>query len=234
MRFTDKFRDTIAMSNDSFIIIAMDKNQRVQRKKQQRESTSNNFILVTHSMAIKPLDINPRFNYVVPVITIKSPITYIDQAIVSVDGMSDFENISTVEDVIAYITSDSTVNVPVTPDYSDKRVNTYYDVVRICYGLIQQRQFFSRVDTEFQFLDKASMDTVHNLIGNLHSNFTHAGWYAKSRTVQKKEVTQWFGEKNKVQICFLPTSKEDKTTNLGCATVFLEILENTVVINIQR
>ena len=32
----------------------------------------------------------------------------------------------------------------------------------------------------------------------------------------------------------LPTSKEDETTNLGCATVFLEILENAGVINIQR
>ena len=139
MRYIDRCRITILMARDSFIIIAMDKNQRVQRKKQQRESTSNNFILVTHSMAIKPLDINPRFNYVVPVITIKSPITYLDQAIVSVDGMSGFENISTVDNVIAYITSDNTVNVPVTPDYSGKIVNNYYDVVKICYRLIQQR-----------------------------------------------------------------------------------------------
>ena len=33
---------------------------------------------------------------------------------------------------------------------------------------------------------------------------------------------------------FLPTSKGDDTTNLGCATVFLEILENAGLINISR
>lgn len=50
---------------------------------------------------------------------------------------------------------------------------------------------------------------------------------------QKKEVTQWFGGKNKVKICFLPTSKEDETTNLGCTTVFLEILENAGLIKLD-
>ena len=50
----------IAVSDDNFIIIAMDNNQRGQRKKQQREGTSNNFIVVTHSMAIKPLIVTSR------------------------------------------------------------------------------------------------------------------------------------------------------------------------------
>ena len=33
---------------------------------------------------------------------------------------------------------------------------------------------------------------------------------------------------------FLPTSKEDETTNLGCAVVFLEILENAGLIDTTR
>ena len=72
------------------------------------------------------------------------------------------------------------------------------------------------------------------LIGILHSNRSNTGLYAKARILQKKEVGQWFVHKPKVEICFLPTSKEDETTNLGCATVFLEILENAGLINIQR
>ena len=32
----------------------------------------------------------------------------------------------------------------------------------------------------------------------------------------------------------MPTSKEDKITNLGCAVVFLEILENAGLIKISR
>ena len=234
MRYTNRCRSTISSAHDSFIIIAMENNQRGQRKKQQREGTSNNFIVVTHSMAIKPLIVTQKNNVVLPVPFIKSPITYLDQAIVSVEGMSGCENICTTEDVISYITLDNTVNSPVTTDYVGKRVNSYYDVVRICYGLLQQRQFLSRPDKEFVFIDKLSIDTCQTLIGQLNSNRNHAGLYAKARSTQKKEVEQWFGNKNKVQICFLPTSKEDETTNLGCATVFLEILENAGIININR
>ena len=62
----------------------------------------------------------------------------------------------------------------------------------------------------------------------------HSGLYAKARNIQTKEVTQWFGEKNKVSICFLSTSKEYETTNIGYATVFIEILENADLINIAR
>ena len=72
------------------------------------------------------------------------------------------------------------------------------------------------------------------LIGILHANLASNGFYAKGRLAQKKEVIRWFGDKNNVEICFVPTSKEDETTNLGCATVFLEILENAGLINIDR
>lgn len=34
-------------------------------------------------------------------------------------------------------------------------------------------------------------------------------------------------------ICVLPTSKEDKTTNLACVVVFLEIFENTDLIHVS-
>ena len=40
--------------------------------------------------------------------------------------------------------------------------------------------------------------------------------------------------RRKVKICFLPTSKEDDTTNLGCDVVFLEILENAGLVEISR
>ena len=234
MIYTDRCRKTISIDNDSFIIIAMDNNQRGQRKKQQQEGTSNNFIVVTHSMAIKPLIVTSRQKIIPKLLNIKSPITYIDQAIVSVEGMSGFENITTIEDMISCITLDNSVNTPKSPNYDGKRVNSYYDVVRLCYGLIQQRKFLSRNDKEYEFIDQQSMNTVQSLVNNLHSNRGYDGLYAKARCIQKQEVKQWFGDRNKLQICFLPTSKEDETTNLGCATVFLEILENAGLIRIQR
>ena len=75
-------------------------------------------------ITIKPLIVTPRHKIVLPLPTIKYPITYLDQAIVSVDGMSGCENISSIEDLIAYIILDNTVNTPVIPDYSGKRVNS--------------------------------------------------------------------------------------------------------------
>ena len=90
-------------------------------------------------MAIKPLIVSHTYTAVVPLPLVKSPITYIDQAIVYVDDMIGCANICSVDEVIAFITMDNTANIPVTPDFSGKRVNNYYDVIRICYGLSQQR-----------------------------------------------------------------------------------------------
>ena len=90
-------------------------------------------------ITIKPLIVTHRYKINIPLPTIKSPITYLDQAIVSVDGMNGCKSISSIEDVISYITLDNTVNTPVTPDNSGKRVNSYYDVARFFYGLIPQR-----------------------------------------------------------------------------------------------
>ena len=150
------------------------------------------------------------------------------------NGMSGCENLHIIDDVISYITTDNAINIPVFPDYSGKRVNSYYNVIKICYGLMQQRQFLSRNDTEFEYIDRESCSQVQPLIGMLHSNRSNTGLYNRARILQKKEVIKWFGDKPKVEICFLPTSKEDETTNLGCATVFLEILENAGLINIKR
>ena len=38
----------------------------------------------------------------------------------------------------------------------------------------------------------------------------------------------------KLEICFLPTSEEDETANLGCAVVFLGILENAGLITLSQ
>ena len=127
------------MEHGSFIDIAMDNNQQDQRKNQQREGTSKKFIVVTYPTVIKPLYIKPRYETDLLMHPKKSVITYLDQEIVSVDGMSGFEDITSVEDVISYITMDNTLNTPVTPNYSGRIVNTYYDVIRIWYGLLQQR-----------------------------------------------------------------------------------------------
>ena len=48
--------------------------------------------------------------------------------------------------------------------------------------------------------------------------------YRRKRLINSWEIRTMYN--------FLPTSKEDETTNLGCATVFIEILENAGVINI--
>ena len=70
MVFTCKCRDIIATANDNFIGIDMDNNQRCQCKKQQREGTCNNFIVVTHSIAIKSLDTTPNHVNTLPGATV--------------------------------------------------------------------------------------------------------------------------------------------------------------------
>lgn len=88
MRFTDRYRTTIATKEDSFIIIYMDIHQRM-----QREGISNMFIVVTHSMAIKPLMISSNCPTIGLYFNRKSPITYLGHAIISVNGMSVCDNI---------------------------------------------------------------------------------------------------------------------------------------------
>ena len=146
MIFTRNCRDTIVTSHDKFFIIAMENNQQDQHTKQQREGTSNNFIGFTHSMATKPLDTTPIHDGTIPMHALKSPITYLDQAIVSVNAMSAFENITSIKDDISYITNDNILNTPLTRDQSGRRVDGYYNIIRISYVLLLQRQSMSRTD----------------------------------------------------------------------------------------
>ena len=71
----------------------MDNNQRGQRRKQQRQGTSNQFI-VTHSLAIQPLPMLPMRSLTGMVYNHKSLVTYLHQSIVSVNGMSGCETIT--------------------------------------------------------------------------------------------------------------------------------------------
>ena len=77
-------------------------------------------------MALKCLKIPSRRPIVTQINKIKSPITYLGQAIVSVNNMCGCCHIHTINDVISCIITDNTINVPVLPDYSGKRVNNYY------------------------------------------------------------------------------------------------------------
>ena len=110
----------------------MDNNQRGQQKKQQGEGISNVFIVVTHFMALKHLKVPSRRPILTQINKVKSPITYLGQAIILVNNMSGCDNIHTIDDVISYIITNNTINVPVLPDYSGKRVNNYYKRVLAC------------------------------------------------------------------------------------------------------
>ena len=55
MVYIDTCRDTISFADEIFIFVAVDNNQREQRKKEQRQGTRNKYIVVTRSMAIMPI-----------------------------------------------------------------------------------------------------------------------------------------------------------------------------------
>lgn len=184
-------------------------------------------MIVTHSMTLRPTTSTTKEELSGGVYNHKPAISYLNQAIVLVHQMSGFENINTVDDVIKYIFDNKSVNVPLLPDYSGVRVNEYYAIVKICYGLIQQRQFLSRSSTVFKFLNSEQVQSTYSLVGILHHNPTVNGMYNKTRRIQMQHIKQWFV--NKVNVSFLPNPKEDETANLGCAVVFMEILENAGV-----
>ena len=81
MRYTDKCWNTIAMPDNRFIIIDKDNNQQGQRKNQWK-GTSNQFMVVTHSIAIKPLKFPPRFTIADWYHNTKPLITYLKQSII--------------------------------------------------------------------------------------------------------------------------------------------------------
>ena len=92
------------------------------------------FMVVIYSMGIKPLP-----SRVLPTSTsssvsryIKPTITYLIHSIVSIYGMSSCEYIQSIDDIVSFIMTDDTVNMPVIPYYSGIRVDTYYSILQTC------------------------------------------------------------------------------------------------------
>lgn len=57
--------------------------------------------------------------------------------------MSGFECINTIDGVGDFLLDSNSVNVPLLPDFSGSRVNSYYNIIEVCYGLMLHRQFLS-------------------------------------------------------------------------------------------
>ena len=86
---------------------------------------------------------------------------------------------------------------------------------------------------KYSFILSKSVSDTKKIVSIINRNKATTGLHKNASLFQKREVQQWFNEKDKVKICFLPTSKEDETTNIGCATVFFEILQNAGLISIH-
>ena len=82
----------------------------------------------------------------------KALITYAYQAIVSVHDMSKSEGTNTVDKVMMCLSNADSVNVLLVPDSIGDQVNAYYGIVKMCYGLVQQRHFLSRDTSVFKFV----------------------------------------------------------------------------------
>ena len=80
--YTDKCRRSIIGGHSDFIVVVMDNNQRGQRIKQQHHGISNTFIVVTHSIAIRP-SINTTKITLMALSISRANIIYIQQLIVS-------------------------------------------------------------------------------------------------------------------------------------------------------
>ena len=186
MVYTDQCRNTIRTSHEDFIVIAMDNNQRGQRRKQQRHGISNQYIVVTHSMALQPQTTTSKELLSGGIYNHKPIISYLEQQIVSVHNMSGFESINTMESVGNFLVDENSINVPVLPDFSGNRVNHYYAIIKICYGLVLQRQFLSRDTTVFKFVDEERVINTRGLVNILHCNRNVDGLYNNARKAQKK------------------------------------------------
>ena len=101
----------------------------------------------------------------------------------------------------------------------------YSGFVCYCYSLLQQRKYLSQIVMKFKFISDKALNDTTNIVNLLNKNRANEGMYKHARLFQKREVSRWFGVKSKVQMCFLPTSKEEETTNIGCAIVFFNIAE---------
>ena len=232
--FTSKCRESISSLEEDFILMTMDNNQRGEKRKQQREGCSNTYIVVTQSIAIKPTVTLTENMFYGPLPKTRTAITYTDQAIPSSFNMPFFENVNHVLASVNIITGCKELpRHPASIDYSGDRVSSYASIVMQCYLLQEQRKYLSR-DHEFYHIPASMSLTTKELRDKLHGNRTHKGLYNMASTFQSRQVQQWISKKDKLKLCFLPTSKEDETTNIGCATVFMEVLENAGLIVTKR
>ena len=123
---------------------------------------------------------------------------------------------------------------PESINYTGQRVLTYIKFVRLSYLLLQQRKYLSRQSVKYSFISSKAVIDAKEIVSILNRNRSTTGVYTNASLFQNREVQRWFNEKNKVKIYFLPTFKEDETTNIGCATMFFEILQNDGIISITN
>ena len=205
--YTDKCRLTISEGNNDFIVMAMDNNQRGQRRKQQRHGISNTFIVVTHSIAIKP-NITHSKDTLTALSLSRVSITYLEQNVVSVHGMSSYNDRPlTLDACIGFINQTIRAKIDPAIDYSGERVSMYSGFVCYCYSLLQQRKYLSRIVKKYKFISDKALNDTTDIVNLLNKNRGNEGIYKHARLFQKIEVSRWFGVKPKVQMCFLPTSK---------------------------
>lgn len=114
------------------------------RTKQQRDGTSNQFMDVTYSMIIRLLPILPKVSLTGGISNTKQSIAYLKQSIMSANGMIGCKNVNIINGATSFITTDNSFNIPSHPNFSVEKVNGYYNMLRICYGLIHQREFSSQ------------------------------------------------------------------------------------------
>lgn len=142
------------------------------------------FVVVTHSLAIQPLHMLPIHSLTGMVYNHKSPVTYLHQSIASVNRISGCEAIKTIEQMIQFITDDSSIITPTNPDFSGRRVNCHYHILRLCYGFLQQRQFLSRSENGFKFIDESTQSQTKPIVSLLHFNRSNDWMYTNARRAQ--------------------------------------------------
>ena len=186
--YTDKCRQSITEGHNDFIVMAMNNNQRGHRRKQQRHGTSNTFIVVTHSMAIKPSISNAKETLVALSIS-RTSITYLGQSVVSLHGMRSYDDRPlTIESCTEFINQKILPKIDPEIDYTGQRVAMYDGFVCYCYFLLQQRKYLSRNKIKFKFISEKAMDDVKNIVSTLNKNRANDGIYKNASLFQKREV----------------------------------------------
>ena len=152
-------------------------------------------------------------------------ITYIQQLVVPLYGMIIYEEWSPTDHMFKEIinqTKQPTAKQSIY--YSGKNVGVYVNSVYLCYLLLQQRKYLSRGLIQYKFISTKDVSDTEHIVLILNDSRSMDGLYKNASLFQKREVHRWFGENDKVHMCFRPTSKEYETAKIGCLVVFFEIL----------